>query len=93
VRIVEESDPFGADHAIVLESVGALTSVGDDRAVPALNALMRRKKLFAPKKNKALKEHSLSALRTIATPAAARAIDEAARTGDRLLRRLARTNA
>lgn len=93
VRIVEESDPFGADHPIVLETVGALSRLGDDQAVPVLSALMRRRKLLAPRKGKALKETSLAALRAIQTPAAARAIDEAARTGDRMLRKLARAGA
>ena len=93
VRIVEESDPFGRDHAIVLETVGALSQVGDDQAVPPLAALMRKKKLLAWKKARALKEQSLAALRAIRTPAAAKAIDEAARTGDRMLRKLARAGA
>ena len=93
VRIVEESDPFGADHPIVLETVSALSRIGDDRAVPVLSSLMRRKKLLAPRKGKALKETSLAALRAIQTPAATRAIDEAARTGDRMLRKLARAGA
>jgi HEAT repeat protein len=90
VRILEDSDPFGADHAIVLETVEALTRVGDDQAVPALTALMRKKKLLGRKKGKAIKAGSLSALRAIKTPGAERAIAEAAQTGDRLLRRLAR---
>jgi HEAT repeat protein len=89
VRIVEESDPFSADHAIVLDALGALASVGDDQAVPALSTLMRKKKLFARKKTKALKEQALAALRAIKTPAAEGAIADAAKTGDRLLRRLA----
>ena len=89
VRIVEESDPFSADHAIVLEALGALTRVGDDQAVPALTTLMRRKKLLARKKTRALKEQSLAALRGIRTPAAEQAIAEAAKTGDRMLRKLA----
>jgi hypothetical protein len=89
VRIIDESDPFGADHAIVLETVGALAQVGDDQAVPALSALMRKKKLFAWKKGRALKEQSLTALRAIKTPAAAQAVAEAAKTGDRMLRKLA----
>jgi len=93
VRIVEESDAFGSDHAIVLETVGALSRVGDDQAVPALAALMRKKKLLAWKKGRALKEQSLAALRAIRTPAAAKAIDEAAKTGDRMLRKLARAGA
>jgi HEAT repeat protein len=89
VRIVEESDPFGADHAIVLDTLDALARVGDDQAVPALAILMRRKKLLARKKTRALKEQALNALRGIKTPAAERAIEDAAKTGDRMLRRLA----
>ena len=46
VRILEESDPFGGDHAIVLETLGALSRVGDDQAVPALSSLIRRKKFL-----------------------------------------------
>jgi HEAT repeat protein len=90
VRIIEESKPFGPDHAIVLETVGALTEVGDDQAVPALATLMRQKKLLAWKKARALKTNSLAALRAIRTPAATRAIEDAAKTGDRMLRKLAR---
>ncbi|HMC75737.1 MAG TPA: HEAT repeat domain-containing protein [Vicinamibacterales bacterium] len=90
VRILEDSDPFGGDHAIVLDTLGALAKVGDDQAVPALAALMRKKKLLAPKKTRALKEQSLAALRAIKTPAATGAIADAAKTGDRMLRRLAR---
>jgi HEAT repeat protein len=93
VRMIEESDPFGADHPIVLEAVGALSRVGDDQAVPALTTLMRKKKFLARTKGRALKENSLAALRAIHTPAAERAIDEAAKTGDRMLRKLARTGA
>jgi HEAT repeat protein len=93
VRIVEESDAFGSDHAIVLETVDALSRVGDDQAVPALAVLMRKKKFLAWKKGRALKEQSLAALRAIRTPAADRAIDEAAKTGDRMLRKLAGTRA
>lgn len=89
VRIIDESDPFGGDHAIVLETVGALARVGDDQAVPALSALMRKKKFLARKKARALKEQSLTALRAINTPTASQAVAEAAKTGDRMLRKLA----
>lgn len=90
VRILDDSDPFSADHALVLDTLGALSQVGDDHAVPALTTLMRKKKVFARKKSRALKEQALTALRAIATPAAARAIEDAAKTGDRMLRKLAR---
>ena len=52
-------------------------------------ALMRKKKFLARKKTRVLKERSLAALRGIKTSAAAGAIQEAAKTGDRMLRRLA----
>jgi HEAT repeat protein len=92
VRILDDSDPFGADHTIVLETVAALALVGDDHAVPALATLMRRKKLLSRRKVRAVKTESLSALRAISTPAAGQAIEDAAANGDRLLRRLARAS-
>lgn len=90
VRILEDSDPFTSDHAVVIDALGALSQVGDDQAVPALTTLMRRKKLLARRKSRALKTQSLAALRGISTPAAARAIADAALNGDRMLRKLAR---
>jgi hypothetical protein len=93
VRILEESDPFGGDHAIVLETLGALTSVGDDQAVTALSTLIRKKRFFGGRKVKAVREKGLGALRALKTPAARKAIEDAATTGDRMLRRLARTEA
>jgi HEAT repeat protein len=91
VRIVDESDPFGGDHTIVLETVAALERVGDDQAVSALATLMRRKKLLARKKVRALRERTIQTLRALDTPAAATALEEAAKTGDRQLRKLVRT--
>jgi hypothetical protein len=93
VRIVEESDPFSADHAIVLDALGALSTVGDDQAVPALATLMRKKRFLARKKTRALKEQAVATLRAIRTPAAARAIEDAAKSGDRMLRKLAQGGA
>ena len=90
VRILDDSDPFGADHPLVLDTLGALAQVGDDQAVPALTTVMRKKKLFARKKSRALKEQALTALRAIKSAAAASAIEDAGKTGDRMLRRLAR---
>ena len=90
VRILDESEPFGADHPIVLEALDALAAVGDDQAVASLAGLMKKKRLLARRKMKAVREKTVTALRAIKTPGAARALDEAATTGDRMLRRLAR---
>jgi HEAT repeat protein len=88
VRIVEESNPFGADHAIVLEALAALSTVGDDQAVPVLTATMRRRKLLGGRQLKALKQAAVDALQAIASPAAENALADAAKNGDRMLRRL-----
>ncbi len=90
VRILNESDALGADHAIVLETLAALANVGDDQAVPQLAATMRKRSWFGRKKLRAVKAGALAALRRIGTPAAERALSEAAVNGDRLLRKLVR---
>jgi len=58
--------------------------------VAALAALMRKKKLLARRRVKAVREKSVAALRAVKTPGAARALEDAATHGDRMLRRLAR---
>lgn len=88
--ILDESDPFRGDHHIVLETLGAVATVGRDEAVPHVARLMHRRSWLARKKARAVKQASLESLRAIGTPVAARAIDEAASTGDRMLRKLAR---
>jgi HEAT repeat protein len=90
VRILTESEPLGADHVIVLETLEALGRVGDDQAVPPVATLMRRRSWLARRKVRALKQASLDTLRGIGTPAAAAALDAAAQGGDRLLRKLVR---
>lgn len=92
LRILNESRPVGSDHSIVLETLAALGTLGQDRAVPDIDRLMRRKSLFARRRIRAVKQSSLTALRRIGTPAAAAAIQNAAMTGDRMLRRLARAS-
>ena len=90
LRILSESNPFGTDHEIVLDTLGAVGEVGRDSAVAEVAQVMRRKRWLAPGKSRALKQASIAALQRIGTPAATQAIAEAAANGDRLLRRLAR---
>jgi hypothetical protein len=90
VRILNESEPFGADHAIVLETLGAIGVIGGDAAVPHVALAMRRRNWLARKKVRTLKQASLDALRAVGSPMADAAIAEAATRGDRLLRKLAR---
>src|SRR5262249_54991349 len=87
-RIIEESDAMGADHAVVLDALTALGVVGHDGAIPALIAVSQRRGWFGRARRRALKERSVSALRTLGSPKAAAALDDAARTGDRLLKKI-----
>jgi hypothetical protein len=90
-RILAESDPVGSDHQIVLETLGAIAAVGGDQAIPQVAQVMRRKSWLARKKIRAIKQTSVSVLQRIGTPAAERALADAAGTGDRLLKKLAKT--
>ena len=89
-RILSESDPFGDDHQTVLDTLGAVGVLKDERAVPAVAAVMRKKRFFARKKARAFKSAAVAALAAIATPRATAALGDAERTGDRLLRRIVR---
>lgn len=87
-RILSESDPFGQDHQTVLDTLDAVRQLRDERAVGAVATIMRRKRFFGRKKARAFKAASVDALLAIGTPRATSALTEAARTGDRLLRRI-----
>jgi hypothetical protein len=88
VRIIEESDPLGKDHDVVLETMTALGEVGADEATPVLARVIRRRGLFGRKKLRALKERGVAALVRIAGPKASAELDEARRTGDRMLKNI-----
>ena len=90
LRILGESDPLGGDHPIVLDTLVALGTIGADQAVSDISRVMRRRSWLKRRKVRALKQTGLLVLRRIGTPAAASAIQDAATSGDRLLRRMAR---
>jgi HEAT repeat protein len=90
VCILNESEPLGSDHQIVLETLGAIGELGRDEAVPHVAKVMRHRSWFKRRKSRALKQGSIGALQRIGSPAATQAIVEAASHGDRLLRKLAR---
>jgi HEAT repeat protein len=93
VQILGESQPFGKDHEVVLETIDALGTVGTDAAVPVLVDMARRKKFFGGRKLRALKEHSVEALARVGTATSAAALNEAAATGDGALKKLAAARA
>jgi HEAT repeat protein len=88
VQIVNESEPLGADHEIVLETIDALGVVPSDTSVPTLAATARRRRWFGGRKLRALKERSVASLLAIGTPKADDALRDAAATGDRTLKKV-----
>jgi hypothetical protein len=89
-RILEESEPFGQDHRIVLDTMGALATLDPVRAVPPIAALIRRTRWFAWRRKRAIKATGVTLLLKVGSPAATRVLDESRQTGDRLLRRIIR---
>jgi hypothetical protein len=86
-RILTETDPFGSDHQTVLDALEAVKQLAHEGAVPAVVAVMVKKKFFAGKKASAFKEAAVDALRAIGSPKAQQALAEAARTRDRRLKK------
>ncbi len=86
--LLTEMDPFGEDHGVVLAMLDALRQLADDRAVASTVHVMTRTRLFARRKATAVKRGAIAVLRAIGTEHATLALDGAARSGDRLLRRL-----
>jgi HEAT repeats len=87
-RIIDESQSMGDDHDVVLEALDALGAVGSDDAIPVLVTTARRRGWFKRGKLRALKTRSVGALLRIGTPKGTAALDEAGRSGDRLLKKI-----
>ena len=91
MRIVQESELLGKDHDVALDTIAALGTVGANQAVPVLTTVIQRKAFFGRRKLRAIKERGVEALAAIGGPQAASALSEAARTGDRMLRKIMAT--
>ena len=90
VRILDESEPLGKDHTVVLDTLNALKLVHTDTAVRPIARVAGRKRWFAFSKNRALKDTAVEALASIGTQESKHALEKAASEGDHLLRRLAK---
>jgi hypothetical protein len=88
VRIVDESQVMGKDHEIVLETLSAFGRVGTDAGIPTIAGVIGRRGWLRRARLRALKTAGVEALALINSPAATSALDEAARTGDRMLKRI-----
>lgn len=89
-RILQDSDPFGDQNPLILETLTALATMRDDRAVSQIAALARKKQWTAWGKTTQLRQACLQALSRIGTAKAKQAIAGLAASGDFFLKRLAR---
>jgi HEAT repeat protein len=90
LHVLHDSQPLGADHALVLETLGALAGLRDDRAVPAVERLVHARRWVSWARTRRLRLAALRTLVRLGTPAAAGAFDRAVREGGWGVRRLAR---
>ena len=88
IRIIDESDITGKDHEMVLETLTAFGRVGSDKGIPTIVGVIGKRGWFGRRKLRALKESGVGALVQINSSAAAAALDEAKRTGDRMLKKI-----
>jgi HEAT repeat protein len=89
-RVLQDADPFGHDHPLLLDTLSALATLRDDRALAQIAALARKKKWTAWGKTTQLRQACLSTLSAIGTPKARHTITDLAASGDFFLKRLAR---
>lgn len=88
-RVLQDADPFGEDRPLILETLAALSTMRDDRALPQIAALTRHRCWTAWGKTTQMRTAALDTLAKIGTPKAKQAIADLAKTGDFFLRRLA----
>ena len=88
-RVLQDSNPFGNDRMLIFEILIALATMRDDRAVPHIALLARKKRWLAWGKTTQLRKACLDALNTIGSAKAKQAIADLAKTGDFFLKRLA----
>jgi HEAT repeat protein len=89
-RILQDSDPFGDESDLLIETLIALAAMRDDRAVSPIAALARKKKWTAWRKTTQLRRACLQALARIGSVKAKQSIAELATSGDFFLKRIAR---
>ncbi len=88
-RVLQESDPFSDDFPLIQQTLGALATMRDDRALTPITAMARKKKWLAWGRTTQTRQACLQTLARIGTAKARQSINELATTGDFFLKRLA----
>lgn len=88
-RVLQDSDPFGDENPLVHETLTALATLRDDRALPQIAAVAKQKRWMAWGKTTRLRDACLRTLARIGTPKARATLAGLAQSGDFFLRRQA----
>ena len=88
-RIVQECDPFSDDYPLLQETLAALGTLRDERAIQPIAALARQKRWLSWGRTAKLRGACLRTLQRIGTAKARAAITDLAQTGDFFLKRQA----
>jgi HEAT repeat protein len=88
-RMLQDSDPFGDDFPITLETLAALASIRGDGALTQIAGIARQRRWLAWGRTRQLREAAIRALVHIGTPKSRKALDDLSKTGDFFLRRMA----
>jgi HEAT repeat protein len=88
-RVVQECDPFSDDYPLLHDTLAALGTLRDERAIQPIAALARQKRWLSWSRTTKLREACLRTLQRIGTAKARAAITGLAQTGDFFLKRQA----
>lgn len=88
--VLDASDPVGEDFAVVLDTMKALAILNDAKAVPAIDRTIRKRGWRGRRKLRQIKLAGVQTLMRIDADEARAAVQQAAATGDRLLKRMTR---
>ena len=86
-RLLQDTDPFGADNPLVHDTLNALATMRDERAIAPITAIARQRRWLSWGTTTKLREASLRALKRIGSPQALGALTQLAATGDFFLKR------
>jgi HEAT repeat protein len=89
VRVLQDCRPFGDEHGLLIDTLSALGTLKDDRAVMPIAALTRHRRWWAWGKTTQLRRAALDALSRIGSTQSKEAMAGLARTGDFFMRRMA----
>lgn len=91
VYILEHTEFRGAVESVYITAIEALGKVGGEaESVAALRKVLYRREWWAPKRTARIREAAARALRMMVSDAAKEALEDAAKSGPRAVRRIAR---